>query len=104
MDAKRHRARDTPNRQLARENRFGRADQFDLLPCEGNLRIFLYVEKVLAFKVTVARRFACPDSISFDRGLDGNRVRVRRVENKRAVDIFEMAPDKSHHHVTHTKL
>jgi hypothetical protein len=23
---------------------------------------------------------------------------------KRAVDIFEMAADKSHHHVTHTKL
>jgi hypothetical protein len=28
---------------------------------------------------------------------------VRRIEDERAVDIFEMAADKSHHHVTHTK-
>src|SRR5688572_24020674 len=103
MDAQRHRAGNTANRQLARENRFVRTDKFDLLTRESNLRMFLYVEKVLALKVSVARRFACPDSSSFDRGLDGSRARVRRVENKRAVNIFEMAADESHHHVTHRK-
>src|SRR5688500_9790349 len=103
MDAQRHRAGNTADRQLARENRFVRADKFDLLTRESNLRMFLYVEKVLALKVSVARRFACPDSSSFDRGLDGSRAWVRRVENKRAVNIFEMAADESHHHVTHRK-
>src|SRR5687767_469216 len=104
MDAQRHRAGDAPNRQLARENRFVRAGQFDLLTGESNLRMFLYIEKVLALEMDVARRFACPDSSSFDRDLNRSRARVRRIENKRAVDIFEMAPDKSHHHVTHRKL
>src|SRR5918992_2377673 len=103
MDAQWHRAGNTPYRQLAPENRFVRAGQFDLLSCESNLRVFRYVEKVLALKMSVARRFACPDSSSFDGGLDGSRARVRRIENKRAMDIFEMAADKSHHHVTHRK-
>jgi hypothetical protein len=94
MDAQRHRAGDTPNRQLARENGFIRAGKFDLLTRESDLRMFLYVEKVLALKVSVARCFACPDSSSFDRGLDGSRARIRRVENKRAMDIFEMAANK----------
>src|SRR5688572_20778172 len=104
MDAQWHRAGDTANRQLAGQNRFVRAGQFGLLTRESNLRMFLYVEKVLALKVSVARRFACPDSSSFDRDLDGSRARVRRIENKRAVNIFEMAANKSHHHVTHRKL
>src|SRR4030095_6977063 len=102
MDAQWHRARYTSNRQLAPENRFVRAGQFDLLPCESDLRIFLHVEEVRAFEVVVARRFPCPDARSFDRGLDGSHARVPWIEDKRAVDIFEMAADKSHHHVTHT--
>src|SRR5918999_4281412 len=104
MDAQWHRAGGTPNRQLPHENRFVRAGQFDLLPLESNLRMFLHVEKVLALKMSVARRFACPNSSSFDRGLDGSHAGARRIENKRAMDIFEMAADESHHHVTHTKL
>jgi hypothetical protein len=46
--------------------------------------MFLHVEKVLAFKVGIARRFTCLDSSSFDRGLDGSRARVRRIEDQRA--------------------
>src|SRR6266576_4667928 len=104
MDAQWHRARYTSKRQLAPENRFVRAGEFDLLPCESDLRVFLHVEKVLALKMSVARCFTCPDSRSFYRGLDGSRAGVRRIEDKRAVNIFEMAANKSHHHVTHTKL
>jgi hypothetical protein len=36
MDAQRHRAGDTPNRQLARQNRFVRAGKLDLLSRESN--------------------------------------------------------------------
>src|SRR5580765_872075 len=104
MDAQWHRAGYTSNRQLAGENRFVRAGQFDVLPRESNRRMFLPVEKGLALEEGVAPRFTWPDSRSFDPGLDGSRARVRLIEDKRAVDIFEMAADKSHHHVTHTKL
>src|ERR1041384_5072626 len=103
MDSERHCTGYAANRQLAREDRFVRAGQFDLLSRERNLRIFLHVEKVRAFKVGITRRFACPDSSSFDCGLDRSRARVRRIEDQRAVDIFEMAANKSHHHVPHTK-
>ena len=104
MDAQWHRARYTSNRQLAPENRFVRASQFDLLPCESDLRMFLHVQKVLALEVGVARCFTCPYSTSFDRGLDGSHARVPWIEDKGTVNIFKMAADKSHHHVTHTKL
>ena len=96
---------DTSNRQLAGENRLVRASQFDVhFPRKKVIfECFSTSRKSSSLKMIVARRFACPESTSFDRRLDGNRVRIHWIEDKCAVDIFEMAADKSHHHVTHTK-
>src|SRR4029077_18422907 len=78
--------------------------QLDLIAFEDDLGIFLDVEKVRALEGSVAGRFPSPDSRSVDRDFHRSGARIGRIENKRTVNVFKMAADVSHHHVTRAKL
>src|ERR671925_418220 len=88
------------NRQLAHNNGIARAGHLDLIPLEGDLGIFLHVEKVSALKMSVAVRLARPDAARLYLDFHRSNARVSWIEKKRAANVFEVTTNVGHHHVT----
>src|ERR687888_1767310 len=104
MHAERDGATHAANRQLAHNKGIARPGHLDLIPFEGDLRIFLHVEKVGALKMSVAVRLARPDAARLYFNFDRSSARVSWIEKKRAANVFKVATNVGHHHVTHAKL
>src|SRR5919106_6005108 len=75
-----------------------------LIAGEGNLRVGFHIQKVCASQVVVPFFHPRPQCACINLYLDGGSVWACRIKYKRAVNVFEVSTDVSHHHVPGAKL
>ena len=95
---------DAPDRQFARELVIIGSDALQAGALERDLRKVGGVDEVGAPQVLVALRLSGPETRRVDRRLHGQRFGVVGVELQVPVNILEVSPHPSHHHVSDAEL
>src|SRR5258708_5475260 len=68
---------------------------------ESDLAMFIHVKEVRAPQMRVWVRLPCPKPGRIDRDFDRRREGIRGIVKEHPTNIFKVAADISHHHMTH---